>query len=129
MSADSHLPEEFLQYARRSNPAVSAQDFLPRALYGDYLDERLGVAAPRGAAASAVRARHAEVHAVRRWRRDAPLRVELDDGSTLVADTVVLAVGNAQPARLPQVAAIEQHPAYVPTRGACRARSQASACC
>jgi len=113
MSADSGATDEFLQYARRSNPGVSAQDFLPRALYGDYLDERLSAARREAPPHLQFEHRHAEVNAVRRWRRDAPLRVELDDGSTLVADTVVLAVGNAQPARLPQTAAIEQHPAYV----------------
>ena len=113
MSADSSVPDEFLQYARRANPAVSPEDFLPRALYGDYLDERLSVARREAPLHLQFEHLHAEVYAVRRWRREAALRVELADGSALVADMVVLAVGNAQPARLPQIGAIEQHPAYV----------------
>jgi uncharacterized NAD(P)/FAD-binding protein YdhS len=113
MSADPRAPDEFLEYARRTDPSVTADEFLPRALYGDYLEERLRLAQRRVPPHIRFECLHASVRAVRRWRREAPLRVELDDGNALVADAVVLAVGNSQPARLPQVAAIEQHPGYV----------------
>jgi uncharacterized NAD(P)/FAD-binding protein YdhS len=113
MSADPRIPNEFLDYARRREPDVSAEDFLSRALYGDYLAERLLTAQHAAPPHIRLECLRADVRAVRRWQRDTPLRVELDDGNALVADAVVLAVGNAQPARLPQFAAIQQHPGYV----------------
>jgi uncharacterized NAD(P)/FAD-binding protein YdhS len=35
MSANSQEPLEFLQFARNTLPAATAEDFLPRALYGE----------------------------------------------------------------------------------------------
>jgi uncharacterized NAD(P)/FAD-binding protein YdhS len=113
MSATPFIPDEFLEYARQREPSVGAEDFLPRAWYGDYLQERLAAAerdAPRGLQFERV---EADVQAVHRWRRDAPLRIECANGSTIVADDVVLAVGNAQPGRLAPVRRVEGHPAYV----------------
>ena len=41
MSANSRAPAEFLDFAKRRIPNVTGEDFLPRAFYGDYLEEVL----------------------------------------------------------------------------------------
>ena len=112
MSVDVNAPDEFLCYARRTYPDADAEDFLPRACYGDYLEERLVVAQLMAAPGIRLEPLHATVLAVRRTRRDAAFKLELEDGRQLVADDVVLAVGNSQPARLPQLAAVADHPGY-----------------
>src|ERR1700716_327870 len=41
LSAGFHEPPQFLHFAQRYSPDADAEDFLPRALYGDYLQEVL----------------------------------------------------------------------------------------
>ncbi|HKE93266.1 MAG TPA: FAD/NAD(P)-binding protein, partial [Povalibacter sp.] len=41
MSANSRAPREFLHFVQDRIPVASAEDFLPRALYGEYLQEFL----------------------------------------------------------------------------------------
>ena len=41
MSANSAAPLEFFHFAQRRLPNVTTEDFLPRALYGEYLQEVL----------------------------------------------------------------------------------------
>jgi uncharacterized NAD(P)/FAD-binding protein YdhS len=101
---------------------VSAADFLPRALYGDYLEELL--LAAQFSAPSQVRLEiwQGEVAAVRRIERHLPLRVELSDDRALTADDVVLATGNPPPASASVAAELGSHPAYVadPWSTACK---------
>jgi uncharacterized NAD(P)/FAD-binding protein YdhS len=101
MSASSADPLEFLAYAQRTQPDATAEDFLPRRLYGDYLESTLltaAQAAPRHVRLDRV---HGEVIALERLHRARALRVQLDGGTTIAADTVVLASGNPPPATLP----------------------------
>ncbi len=44
MSASSADPLDFLRYAQQALPHVTADDFLPRVLYGQYLEEKLSMA-------------------------------------------------------------------------------------
>lgn len=110
MSANTDDPLEFLHFARRTFPYVSGDDFLPRALYGEYLEHALSDAeraAPLHVNLSRV---HAQARRVvpfgRRWC------VQFDGGRSLFADDVVLALGNPPPSELPQVHGIREHPAY-----------------
>ncbi|SRR6266851_3557645 len=41
LSADSQDPLQFLRFAQRHAPDAGGEDFLPRALYGDYLQDVL----------------------------------------------------------------------------------------
>src|SRR6202011_1113504 len=41
LSADSQDPLQFLRFAQRTMPDTDAEDFLPRELYGNYLQEML----------------------------------------------------------------------------------------
>jgi len=112
MSARSSAPSEFLEFAARRLPQVTGEDFLPRPLYGEYLQEMLLAAelsAPRHIRLDILRG---EVVNVRRIDRKLPLRVELKDGRELTADDVVLALGNPPPAHLPVAGDVLDHPAY-----------------
>jgi uncharacterized NAD(P)/FAD-binding protein YdhS len=113
MSANSAAPREFLQFAQRRIPNATGEDFLARALYGEYLEEVLLAAqlsAPRHIRFDVWRG---EVTGIRRIERHLPLQVELSDGRRLTADDVVLALGNPRPATIPAASSIQNHPAYV----------------
>ena len=113
MSASTAAPNEFLEFVQRRIPNAGGEDFLPRALYGEYLQEFL--LAAQLCAPSNVRldVLHGEVTNVRRLERHLPLQVELRDGRKLTADDVVLALGNPKPASLAVTAPVVDHPAYV----------------
>ena len=113
MSATPNAVNEFVQFAQRRVPHVTAEDFLPRALYGDYLQEVLLAAelsAPRNVRLDKWQG---SVTNVRRLERHMPLQVELADGRRLTSDDVVLALGNPAPAPLGAARDIESHRAYV----------------
>lgn len=111
MSAEPDHPDAFLDFVRRWHPQVTAEDFVPRAWYGDYLRALLvaceRVAPPR------IRFEHMQGEAVDVLRGGSNLRVVLADGSALHADEVVLACGNPPPAQLPGLEAVRGHPRYV----------------
>jgi uncharacterized NAD(P)/FAD-binding protein YdhS len=94
-------------------PRVTPEDFVPRALYGEYLQELLLAAKLTAAGNVQFETTRGEVQAVRRLARHLPLQVELADGRKFVADDVVLAVGNPPPRTLRSLESIEQHPGYV----------------
>ncbi|HZN96047.1 MAG TPA: FAD/NAD(P)-binding protein [Myxococcales bacterium] len=87
MSALPDDPEHFLRWMKAVEPATRPGDFVPRARFGQYLNQLLG---------SAVELRHAR--AVRLLREDGAFRLELDRRPSLLARTVVLAMGNLGPA-------------------------------
>lgn len=111
MSASSHAPLEFLQFARHRFPDATEQDFLPRALYGEYLEwllRRAELSAPPHVELVRVQG---EVNAIR--REHAALRLELADGRAFGANQLVLAVGNAGPAQLPGTEGLVKSERYV----------------
>lgn len=95
MSAFQGAPLHLLTWAaRRLERKLDGSEYLPRAVYGDYLRALL--------AEEQKRARAAEVELVaataeRIERAEAGVRVELGDGSALQADAAVLATGNLPP--------------------------------
>jgi uncharacterized NAD(P)/FAD-binding protein YdhS len=113
MSANSAAPNEFLEFVQRRIPGAGGEDFLPRALYGEYLQEFLVAAQLCAPANVRLDAFHGEVTNVRRLERHLPLQVELRDGRKLTADDVVLALGNPKPASLPVTQPVADHPAYI----------------
>ena len=81
MSANPADPLEFLRFMQRRQPDTDAESFLPRAWYGDYLEESLQAAslsAPPHIRLDVIRA---SVTSIRRNRRDLPLRLRLDDAT------------------------------------------------
>jgi uncharacterized NAD(P)/FAD-binding protein YdhS len=100
MSANSNSPLDFLNFAQHHIPDAAAEDFLPRELYGQYLEATL-----LDAEVSA--ATHVEFKRVKgdvcgiEPAEQAGYRVVLADGRQVDADDVVLALGNPGPADLP----------------------------
>ena len=100
MSASSVDPLEFLAYARRTLPNARAEDFLPRELYGQYLEASLLNAAKASPLYIKLERIQGEVIAIERARRTSRVEVHLDGGGRITAHTVVLAPGNPAPAAL-----------------------------
>lgn len=88
MSAFSDEPDHFLSYARRFDAAVQADSFLPRKFYGQYIAS-LFQSTAAGKSVSHVKDK---VKAVRRAGRR--YRLDLESGTCLEADFVVIATGN-----------------------------------
>lgn len=113
MSANSLAPQEFLRFAQERIPKATGEDFLPRALYGEYLQQVLLAAELSAPRTIRLETWRGEVTGVRRLERHLPLQLEFSDGRRLTADDVVLAPGNPKPASLPPAKAIADHPGYV----------------
>jgi uncharacterized NAD(P)/FAD-binding protein YdhS len=112
LSADSRDPLQFLRFARRQLPDADGEDFLPRALYGDYLQDLLlqaETAAPERARLLRI---FGEVRHVTPCAAGVPFEVEIADRAPIMAHRVVLALGNPPPALPPWAGAIRNHPAY-----------------
>jgi uncharacterized NAD(P)/FAD-binding protein YdhS len=100
MSANAFDPGEFLAFARRWQPSVTADDFLPRELYGEYLEASLASAQATSAPHVELKRLCGSVIAIERAHRDRVLHLHLADGRRLSAQTAVLALGNPSPAPL-----------------------------
>jgi uncharacterized NAD(P)/FAD-binding protein YdhS len=104
MSMFSGRPGAFLDYARQGDPAVTGNDFLPRRVYGDYLEAETTLALERA------RERGHEVH-VLPYAVDAltpgedGVTVRQQGGDDNQVDAAVLALGSLPPQPLPGVAA------------------------
>lgn len=111
MSADPDDPGHLLRWLRRRGHTVEAGSFVPRALYGDYLQEVLGDAEVRAAPGVEL---HRLPCAVTGYdtKRGALL---LSTGDAICARDVVLALGNLPPAalRIPGFDALVGSQAYV----------------
>lgn len=95
MSAYVDEADHFLRYASAAVPGISGASFVPRRLYGDYLESLLSEAARAPAPGHAFRAMVGEVAHIRPQASGASM--ELASGETLYADRVVLALGNYAP--------------------------------
>jgi uncharacterized NAD(P)/FAD-binding protein YdhS len=107
MSAVPNAPLDFLEFAQQRIPDATAEDFLPRALYGEYLEATLldaEVSAPAHVQFDVLRG---EVCALE--SNDAGYRLQLTDGRTLEADDVVLALGNPPPTELPGTEGLDHY--------------------
>lgn len=95
MSLFANQPSDFLDFARTVLPEAKPGDFLPRRLYGDYLQQRLDQAIARcGADVSFA---YEQAHVVDLLREGTQYRLCLEDGRHLTSDQVVIATGNFTP--------------------------------
>jgi uncharacterized NAD(P)/FAD-binding protein YdhS len=111
-SADSREPLQFLRFAQARMPAVDGEDFLPRALYGDYLQDLLRKA--EAAAPPQVRLIRVfgEVTGFSQARADAQFKAQIPGREPIVGDIVILALGNPS-TQLPEWAAeLRGHAAF-----------------
>jgi uncharacterized NAD(P)/FAD-binding protein YdhS len=113
MSINSRDPLEFLKFAQRRHPNVTAEDFLPRSLYGEYLECSLMDAELSSPSHVHLVRMQGEVSSIERTGGTSPFRVLLDDGRTLTADDVVLALGNPPAGRLPGTETLLGSPRYI----------------
>jgi len=111
LSVDANEPLQFLRFAQRTVPDADAEDFLPRQLYGDYLQDIL-IRAERESVRDVKLSRvFGEVTNLSR-RDDGVLTVEFAGRDSLHAGRVILALGNPPPPALPWAEAVGNHPAY-----------------
>jgi uncharacterized NAD(P)/FAD-binding protein YdhS len=112
LSADSRDPLQFLRYAQARLPNANGEDFLPRALYGDYLQEILCRAEREAPAGVRLVRVCGEVTGILRAGDGSGLAAQLKDRAPIGADIVILALGNP-PAPLPPWAAeLDGHSAF-----------------
>jgi uncharacterized NAD(P)/FAD-binding protein YdhS len=101
MSASSRDPMEFLKFARQRQPGATSDEFLPRSLFGEYLESLLQEAEIGCPPHVRLERIQGDVQSIERVGGVQGLRLQLADGRLLSADEVVLALGNPPPARLP----------------------------
>jgi uncharacterized NAD(P)/FAD-binding protein YdhS len=113
MSAESAAPLEFLEFARRRVRLAAPEDFLPRALYGEYLEWKLSCAEHSGSPHIRLERMVGEVCAVARDQARSGFQLQLAHGRRLKANQVVLASGAPAPHDLPELSRLRGSPAYV----------------
>jgi uncharacterized NAD(P)/FAD-binding protein YdhS len=113
MSSNSAAPLEFLHFARDRFPEATAEDFLPRALYGEYLEWKLRSAQLSAPSQLELVRVYGEVRALRAYRSASTFKLQLTDGRAFAVDEVILAVGNSPPPEVPGIAAVLGTERYV----------------
>jgi uncharacterized NAD(P)/FAD-binding protein YdhS len=112
LSADSRDPLQFLRFARGRLKDADGEDFLPRALYGDYLQDLL-VQAERAAPPHIRLVRlFAEVSGIEQCDGAQPLAAQFAQRQPMLADFVVLALGTAPPPPPAWAAQVLHHRAF-----------------
>jgi uncharacterized NAD(P)/FAD-binding protein YdhS len=111
-SADSRDPLQFLRFAQSRLPKVDGEDFLPRALYGDYLQDLL-LRAEREAPPHVRLIRvFGEVTGVSRADDGAALAAEFADRAPIRGDALILALGNPSVPLPPWAQELNGHAAF-----------------
>jgi uncharacterized NAD(P)/FAD-binding protein YdhS len=113
MSADSARPLDFLSFAQKRIPQATAEDFLPRSLYGEYLEATLLHAEGSASPYLTFERLRGDVCAIE--KRGNAFGIRLADGRSVLADDVVLATGNPPPSVLPGTEALlDSGECYIP---------------
>ena len=117
LSVDPRDPMQFLKFVRQSHPDADAEDFVPRALYGDYLQDVLDQAERSAPPRVTLHRSFGEVTHITRPPAEAsagkPLLVQVVDRAPIPADRVVLALGNPPSPLHSWARGLSNHPAYV----------------
>jgi len=87
LSADSHEPEQFLRYAQRRLAKAGSEDFLPRAVYGDYLQDVLLEAERAAPPQARLMRQFGEVRRIAR-RGEQALTVEFANGAAIAMNMI-----------------------------------------
>ncbi|HEV7432948.1 MAG TPA: FAD/NAD(P)-binding protein [Steroidobacteraceae bacterium] len=113
MSADSRNPAQFVRFAQNWIDNITASDFLPRRLYGQYLQDLLLAAERTKPNHVYLDRKHGQVRAILRNEDSRSYLVELSSSERLRAEVVVLACGDPPPVCAAFARAVERHPNYV----------------
>jgi uncharacterized NAD(P)/FAD-binding protein YdhS len=111
LSVDAKDPLQFLRFAQRTLPGADAEEFLPRQLYGDYLQDVLDRTERDSVPRVKLTRVFGEVKNLSR-RDGGLLALEFAGRDTLHASRVILALGNPPPPVLRWAEAVPNHPAY-----------------
>jgi uncharacterized NAD(P)/FAD-binding protein YdhS len=111
MSLFADRPGDFLDFARQELPDAQPGDFLPRRLYGDYLQQRLNQAI--ASRTPAVTFACEQAHVIDLQRERGQYRLQLDNGQTLTSDRVVIATGNFTPTTPGALRGLSDDPRYI----------------
>jgi uncharacterized NAD(P)/FAD-binding protein YdhS len=112
LSVNPEDPLEFLRFVRQSQPDADAEDFVPRALYGDYLQDTLDRAERAAPEGTRLTRMFGEVTRISRASGKHSLWVHFDGRESIAAHRVVLALGNPPPAVHSWARGVLHHPAY-----------------
>ena len=112
MSMFSDRPDDFLRFAQSRNPRTGGGDFVPRSLYGEYLEMRLHEAV--STARPGVRLRHLPAQVMDLDARPEEVVVTLQNGERFTVNTAVLATGNFAPATPAPLVPLQGNPRYIP---------------
>ena len=112
LSADSADPLQFLRFAQRRLPQAGSEDFLPRALYGDYLQDALLRAERRAPAHVRLQRIFGEVRRITPLAPGNRFTAQFADRPPITADRVILALGHPASAPQPWAEAVVGHSAY-----------------
>jgi uncharacterized NAD(P)/FAD-binding protein YdhS len=112
LSADSRDPAQFLRFAQLRAPHAGGEDFLPRALYGDYLQDLLSQAERAAPAHMRLVCIFDEVRSITPHSGDKPLAAQFMERPPIPADLVILALGNPPAPLLPWAVPIRDHRSY-----------------
>jgi|GEM_PF-2875598 len=112
LSADSGDPLQFLRFAQGRLAGIDGEDFLPRALYGDYLQDLLQRA--EGAARDDVRLIRIFDEVTGLQRRDGqwPFAAQFARRAAIPANAVILALGAPPPPPPAWAASVWDHGAF-----------------
>lgn len=98
MSALEEDADDFLRFARQQDTGITPASFVSRQLYGEYLEAMLERAACTAAPGATLERRVCDVTHATPTDDGHGVVLTLDDSEQVVADRVVLAVGNYAPA-------------------------------
>ncbi len=110
LSADSADPLQFLRFAQGRLAKVDAEDFLPRALYGDYLEDSLLRAEREAAPHARLNRVFGEVTGI--TRTGAVVTAEFADRAPIPGDALILAMGSPSAPVPPWAQKLNGHAAY-----------------
>jgi len=112
LSADSQDPLQFWRFAQRTMPDSDPEDFLPRRLYGDYLQEFLSKAEQESSRRVSLSRLFGEVTGIAGGEGNEPLTLSFAGREPIQAQRAILALGNPPPQVPPWAEAVRDHPAY-----------------
>ncbi len=95
MSAFPERPDDFAQYAQRHDKTYGAWSFVPRRLYGDYLEDMLKTAVDAAPVGCRLQLLIDDIRQIR--PRQHTVSLNLASGATLDVDHAVLALGHEHP--------------------------------
>jgi uncharacterized NAD(P)/FAD-binding protein YdhS len=99
MSAFPDVEDDFLRFAQRQDPAITESSFVSRQLYGEYLEHVVERAVAAAAAGVTLERVVDQVSDVAMTPDGTRALVSFEQGTRVLADHVVLALGNYAPAQ------------------------------